>query len=282
MNQRSQPMRVLFWIFGVLALAWSLVPIYWALNVSFTTPVGLLSNTASLIPNPFTISQYTQMLNPGFTAAGGSFYLALRNSVVEAGGAMIITVIIALFGGYAFARWRFIGSRTLFLTVVATLSLPLLAILIPLYRISADLGVLDTYVPLIALGVSASLPLAIWVMRSFVAALPQDIEAAARVDGANEMTILGKIVLPLLRPAVAAVGIIVFLTTWSAFLVPILFSQTAKTQPLTVFVPNLVSKTAQNIGLQAAAACLAMLAPILVVVFLHRHLVSGLLRGAGK
>jgi multiple sugar transport system permease protein len=267
--------------FGLLVLAWSLGPIYWALNVSFTTPVGLESVTASFFPHPFTASQYTQMLHPG-TGNSSSFYLAFRNSVIEAGGAMIITVIVALFGGYAFARWRFAGSRILFLTVVATLSLPLLAVLIPLYKWTADLGALDTYPPVILLNVATSLPLAVWIMRSFVAALPQDLEAAARLDGASEVRILWSIVLPLIRPAIAAVGIIVFLTSWSAFLAPVLFTQTSQSQPVTVFVPNLVAKTAQNIGLQAAAACLAMLAPIVVVVLLHRYLVSGLLRGAHR
>lgn len=267
--------------FGLLVLAWSVGPIYWALNVSFTMPVGLESATASFLPNPFTVSQYTQMLRPG-TDSSAAFFLAFRNSVIEAGGATVLTVIVALFGGYAFARWRFVGSRILFLTVVATLSLPLLAVLIPLYKWTAELGALDTFPPVILLNVAASLPLAVWIMRSFVAALPQDLEAAARIDGASEVRILWSIVLPLIRPAIAAVGIIVFLTSWSAFLVPVLLTQTSRSQPVTVFVPSLVAKTAQNIGLQAAAACLAMLAPIVVVVLLHRYLVSGLLKGAQK
>src|SRR5580693_6483624 len=101
MRSRLTPIRIGF---GLLVILWSLVPIYWALNVSLTTPVGLLNATASFIPHPFSASQYTQMLHPG-TANSTAFYLALRNSVIEAGGAMIITVTVALFGGYAFARW---------------------------------------------------------------------------------------------------------------------------------------------------------------------------------
>jgi multiple sugar transport system permease protein len=189
-------------------------------------------------------------------------------------------VIVSLFSGYAFARWRFVASRTMFLGVVATLSLPLLAVLIPLFKWTADLGLLDTYPPIVLLGVSASLPLAVWIMRSFVAALPLDIEEAARLDGASQGRILWYVVLPLLGPAVAAVAIIVFLATWSAFLVPVFFTQTSATQPLTVFIPNLVAKQAENIGIQAAAACLAMLVPICVVLALHKYLVGGLLRGA--
>jgi multiple sugar transport system permease protein len=265
----------------VVILAWSLIPIYWAVNISLTNAAGLQGDVASFLPNPLSFDNYLKLLSPGATLSG-AFYVALRNSVIEAGFATVLTVFVALLGGYAFARWRFAGSRTLFLIIVATLSLPLLAVLIPLFKWTAQLGLLDTYPPIVLLAVSASLPLALWIMRSFVASLPVDIESAARLDGASELRVLWHIVLPLLGPAVAAVGIIVFLSAWSAFLVPVFFSSSTNTQPLTVFIPNLVTKQAANLGPQAAAACLSMAFPILVVVLLHRYLISGLIRGASR
>jgi multiple sugar transport system permease protein len=266
-------------IFGILVVIWSLGPIYWALNVSFTTQVGLENSTANLVPSPFTLSQYGDLLRPGQPLAGG-FYLALRNSVIQAGAATVLAAVVALFSGYAFGRWTFFGSKSLFLLVVATLSLPLLAVLLPLFKWTSELHLINTFPPLILLALSASLPLAVWIMRSFVTSLPPDLEGAARIDGASEFRLLRSIVLPLLGPAVAAVAIIVFLTTWSAFLVPVFFTQTSATQPLTIFVPNLAAKNAENIGVQAAAACLALLVPVTVVVLLHRYIVGGLLRGA--
>jgi len=268
-------------LFGLFVVAWSLGPIYWAVNVSLTTRRGLERVPPPVIPNPFTIDNYTRLLNP-VSSASGEFYSALRNSLIEASGATVVTVGISLLGGYAFARWQFVGSRVMFASIIATMSVPLLAVLLPLFRLTAKLGLMDTYTPIIVLGMTTTLPVAIWVMRSFVASLPEDIESAARLDGAGEVRLLWTIILPLLRPAITAVSIIVFLTAWSAFLAPLLFGQSSNTQPLTVLIPNFVTKNNTDLGLQGAAGVMAMLPPILLVLLLHRFLVGGLLRGAFK
>jgi multiple sugar transport system permease protein len=268
-------------VFGLFVIAWSLGPIYWAVNVSLTTKAGLERVPPSVIPNPFTLKNYVELLSPS-SSTSASFYLTLRNSVIEASGATIVTVFVAVLGGYAFARWRFVGSRTMFIVIIGTMSVPLLAVLLPLFRMTASLGLMDTYTPIIVLGLTTTLPVAIWIMRSFVAALPADIESAARLDGAGEARILWNIIFPLLRPAITAVAIIVFLTAWSAFLAPLLFSQSSNTQPLTVLIPNFVTRYNSDLGLQGAAGVVAMFPPILLVLCLHRFLVSGLLRGAFK
>ena len=268
-------------LFGMFVVAWSLGPIYWAVKVSLTTRAGLQRVPPSVIPDPLTFDHYAQLFRPSGDSSG-VFFLALRNSMIQAGGATIITVAVALLGGYAFARWTFVGSRVMFLTIIGTLSVPLLAVLLPIFRMTAKLGLMDTHTPIIVLGLTTSLPIAIWIMRSFVAALPADIESAARLDGANEARILWNVILPLLRPAITAVGIIVFLTAWSAFLAPLLFSQSPGSQPLTVLIPNFVTKNSVDLGLQAAAGCMAILPPILLILGLHRFLVSGLLQGAIK
>ncbi len=267
--------------FGALVVLWSLGPIYWAFKVSFTTRVGLQQTPPSLLPIPFTLDHYREIFSPSVDSSGG-FFLALRNSMLQASGATVITLLIALLGGYAFARWTFAGSRIMFVTIIGTLSVPLLAVLLPIFRMTAKLGLMDTHTPIIILGVTTSLPIAIWIMRSFVASLPADIESAARLDGANEARILWNIILPLLKPAITSVGIIVFLTSWSAFIAPLLFGQSSATQPLTVLIPTFVTKNSVDLGLQAAAGCMAILPPILLILGLHRFLVSGLLQGAVK
>ncbi len=268
-------------LFGLFVLIWSLGPIYWAVNVSLTTPVGLQAVPLHLTPDPLTLEHYRQLLDPA-NSGSNSFYLALRNSLIEAAAAAAFVVLVSLLGGYAFARWKFVGSRSAFLMIIATLSIPLLAVLIPLYRWTADLDLLDSYSPIIVLAISANLPLGLWIMRSFVASLPQEIEAAARLDGASEARILWSIIRPLLGPAVAAVAIITFLAAWSAFLVPLFFSQSPATRPLTIFIANLATKEVKDLGLEAAAACMSMAAPIALIVGLHRYVTSGLLRGAFK
>lgn len=266
---------------GGFILLWSLGPIYWALNVSLTNAVGLESTKVQFIPHPITLANYKQLLIPTSGLSSG-IYFALRNSLIEAAGATIVTVAIALLGGYAFARWDFRGARLMFAIMIGTLCVPLLVVLLPLFQWTGRLGLLDTFPPIILVMLTASLPLALWIMRSFVASLPRDLESAARLDGASEVRILMQIILPLLRPAVAAVAIVVFLTTWAAFLVPLFFSQSSATEPLTVLIPNFVTRYSTNYGLQAAAGFVALLPPAVLVLGLRRFLVSGLLRGAFK
>ena len=265
----------------MLILAWSLIPIYWAVNISLTNAAGLQGDVASFLPNPLSFDNYRNLLSPGATLSS-AFYVALRNSVIEAGFATVITVFVALLGGYAFARWRFAGSRTLFLIIVATLVVATARRAYPTVQVDGAarlFGHLPADRPACSVRVAAARAVDHAQLRGLA---PVDIESAARLDGASELRVLWHIVLPLLGPAVAAVGIIVFLSAWSAFLVPVFFSSSTNTQPLTVFIPNLVTKQAANLGPQAAAACLSMAFPILVVVLLHRYLISGLIRGASR
>jgi ABC-type glycerol-3-phosphate transport system permease component len=126
------------------------------------------------------------------------------------------------------------------------------------------------------------MPVTIWIMRGFVATLPPDLEAAARLDGASESAVFLQIVLPLLRPAIASVAIIAFLTSWSQFMAPLLFSHSDASQPVAVLLPSFVGRNASNLGLQAAGGILALLLPLILTVLLHKSLLGGLLGGAVK
>jgi len=265
------------WAAGVVIIGWSLAPIYWALVVSLTTPAGLQSMT--LIPRPFTTSYFSQLLGG---SSSGPFLQALRNSAVESALTTVLTVVVALLAAYPFARWNFRGSRALFLVILGTFALPVYAVLIPLYQFMSHLRQIDTYQAIVLINVSASLPLAVWLLRAHISALPADIENAARIDGAGPLQILRRIVLPLIAPGVAAASVIVFLTSWAAYLIPLAFAPTLRTSPLTVLIPQYASRYGQDYGLQAAAGLIALLPPVLVVIWLNRHLMRGLLTGALK
>jgi multiple sugar transport system permease protein len=263
---------------GVLIFGWTLVPIYWGLVVSLMKPVGLQSTPPSLIPRPFTLENYRALLN-GSSTTSEPFLHALRNSAIEAGGTTLFTVVVALLAAYAFARWSFPGSKVLFLAILATIALPLYAVLIPLFQKTAQLHQVDTYQAIILINASASLPLATWLLRSHVATIPQAIEEAARVDGARVLTVIWRITAPLMAPGLTAAAVFVFLTTWAAYLIPLAFAPTLHTEPITVLIPQYATRYAQNYGLQAAAGLLALLPPAVVVVWLNRYLLRGLLAG---
>lgn len=266
-------------VVGVLVLVWSLAPIYWGVVVSLSTPLGLEAVPPSPVPRPLTFSNYASLLSAGQGSAG-MFVAALRNSVIEAIGTTVVTVAFALLASYAFARWRFRGSSALFLVILGTLALPVYAVIIPLFQFATRLHQVDTYQAIVLINISSSLPLAVWILRSHIASLPADIENAAKLDGAPSRTILWKIVAPLIGPGMAAAAVIVFLTTWAAFLIPLTLAPTIHTEPLTVLIPQYTTRFSQNYGLQAAAGIIALLPPATVVVWLNRYLLRGLLRGA--
>jgi multiple sugar transport system permease protein len=266
-------------VIGLFIAFWSLAPLYWGVVVSLTTTGSLSAAHLSLIPRPLTLSSYRALLN-GSPGVSSTFLDALRNSAIEAIGTTGVTVASAVLAGYAFARWRFRGSSTLFLVILGTLALPIYAVLIPLFQFSSRLHQVDTYQAIILITVSATLPLSIFILRSHIASLPLDIENAARVDGAPWRTILWRIVAPLIAPGIATAALIAFLATWASFLIPLTFSATMRTEPLTVIIPDYASRYTSNYPLQAAAGIVALLPPVVLVCWLNRHVVRGLLVGA--
>lgn len=276
---RRTSRRALQVVVGAIVIFWSLAPLYWGVVVSLTTSGGLNVAHLSLVPHPFTLSNYSSLLS-GSGGVSSTFLASLRNSAIEAVGTTAVTVVTAVLAAYAFARWRFRGSSALFLVILGTLALPVYAVLIPLFQFASRLHQVNTYQVIILVTVSSTLPLSIWLLRSHIASLPIDIENAARLDGAGWRTLLWKIVTPLIAPGMAVAALISFLTTWASFLIPLTFAATTKTQPLTVIVPDYASRYTTNYGLQAAAGIVALLPPVLLVCWLNRHLVRGLVMGA--
>lgn len=272
-----------------LLLLWSLGPIYWALASSLMTPTDLLAHPPHLVPPAITLSHYADLLGATSTHDGAAtqsvwpqFSRALVNSLVTSGASTLITVALAAFGGYAFVRMRFPGRDALFVLTIATLAIPAYTVLIPLYRLMVSVHLVDTYLGVTLIYVSAFLPLALWLMRSVYQGLPPSVEEAARLDGAGRIRTLVSIVLPLAAPGLVAAAILTFLSAWGQFAVPLVFSPTLATKPLTVLIPEFVSKNYVDYGLMNAAGILAILPPLAVVLFLNRYLVRGLTAGAGR
>jgi len=272
-----------------LLLLWSLGPIYWAVVSSFTLPTDLTVRELHLLPPHPTLMHYQNLLGAVSSFQGvvtqsvwPLFSRALLNSTVTALASTVVTVAIAALGGYAFARMRFPGRRALFGLVIATMAIPAYTVMIPLYRLLVALRLVDTYVGITLIYVSAFLPLALWLMRSIYETMPRSLEEAAWLDGAGRLHTLLRVVLPIASPGLIAAAILTFLSAWGQFMVPLVFSPTLRTKPLTVLIPEFVTKNYVDYGLMNAAGVLAILPPLLLVAFLNRYLVSGLMAGAGK
>ena len=273
----------------LLLLIWSLGPIYWSLVTSLTAPTDMLTSTPHFWPPHLTLEHYANLFGASSQSQGNEvqsvwpqFSAALINSVITSGAATLVTVVIAAFGAYAFVRLQFPGRDLVFALVVATMAVPAYTVMIPLYRLMISAGLIDTYLGITLIYVSAFLPLALWLMRSVYRSLPISLEEAAWLDGAGRTYTLIRIVLPLAAPGLIASAILTFLSAWGQFIVPLVFSPSIATKPLTVLIPEFVTRNYVDYGLMNAAGIVAIIPPVLLVMFLNRYLVRGLMAGAGK
>jgi multiple sugar transport system permease protein len=273
----------------LLLLIWSLGPIYWSLVTSLTAPTDMLTSTPHFWPPHVTLEHYANLFGASSQSQGNEvqsvwpqFSAALLNSIITSAAATLVTVVMAAFGAYAFVRLQFPGRDLVFALVVATLAVPAYTVMIPLYRLMISAGLIDTYLGITLIYVSAFLPLALWLMRSVYRSLPISLEEAAWLDGAGRTYTLIRIVLPLAAPGLIASAILTFLSAWGQFMVPLVFSPSLATKPLTVLIPEFVTRNYVDYGLMNAAGIVAIIPPILLVMFLNRYLVRGLMAGAGK
>lgn len=281
--------RLGFYLACALLVIWSVGPVYWSLITSLTPPNALVSDHLRLWPEQPTFVHYSKLFGATSTSQGNEvqsvwpqFSRAFLNSVFTSLAATIATVVIAAFGAWAFVRLRFPGRDLMFVIIVATLGVPAYTVMIPLYRIMIGAGLVDTYLGVTLIYVSAFLPLAMWLMRSVYQAMPLSLEEAAWLDGASKLYTLVRIVLPLAGPGLVATAILTFLSAWGQFMVPLVFSPTLATKPLTVLIPEFVTRNYVDYGLMNAAGIVAIVPPVLLVIFLNRFLVQGLMAGASK
>jgi alpha-glucoside transport system permease protein len=195
-------------------------------------------------------------------------------------GGTFLPIIVASLAGYAFAWLEFPGRDWLFVLVIALLVVPLQMALIPMFRLYSDLGIFDTKLSLILFHTAFGLPFAIFLLRNFFIGIPKELLEAARIDGASEIRIFLRVILPLGLPAIASLAIFQFLWTWNDLLVALTFAR--ETQPITVAIFSQLRQFGANIELIAPATFISLVIPLAVFFAFQRYFVQGLLAGSVK
>jgi len=292
-NQRSAGWFVRLTILAVVLL-W-LVPVAGVLITSFR-PESLVDTTGwwTVFGHPFrsgewTLDNYRQALD------AGGFENAFLNSIAVAVPATIIPITIAAFAAYAFSWMEFRGRYVLFVTVVGLLVVPLQMTLIPILRlytggavfggvrIIPNLELNGTFLGVWLAHTAFGLPLAIYLLRNYIGALPSSIIESAKIDGADHFTIFWRLVVPLSVPALAAFAIFQFLWVWNDLLVAYVFlGGTRENRVITIALANLVGSRGENWHLLTSAAFISMLLPLIVFFSLQRYFVRGLTAGSVK
>ncbi len=258
-------------------LLWCLFPFVWLIDTSLKLGDKAL-NSPSLTQGPFGFDNYLSVFDQGFG-------YNLRNSAIVAGTTTIICITVGSLAAYALARLPLKGKILILSAILAVALFPSVALVPPLYELWRSLGLLNTYPGLYIPYTAFTLPLTIFILTTFYASIPKDLEEAARVDGATAFQAFYKVVLPLAAPGVFAAAIIVFVYAWNEFLLASTFAPrdlVAQTVPVAIAAFTGSVEFQRPIGTITAACVIVTIPMIIMTLILQRRIVAGLTAGAVK
>ncbi|MFJ6001357.1 carbohydrate ABC transporter permease [Arthrobacter sp. NPDC092385] len=274
---RRRPMRrhipTAFWIIGIVALtAIVLYPLLWMVSASLKPNAEFGSNQGFLPENP-TFDNFVKVMQGIAGIPTWKFFL---NSLLLGIGAVIGTVISSSMAAYAFSRITFRGSKVLFAAMIGTLLLPFHVLIIPQYIIFRNLGLIDTFWPLLAGKFLATEAFFVFLMVQFIRNLPRELDEAARIDGCGHGRIFFSITLPLIKPAIITSSIFAFIWSWNDFLGPLLYLNSPDKYPLPLALRIFNDQTStSDYGATIAISVLALLPVMLFFIIFQRFLVDG-------
>lgn len=267
--------RLSFMVFmSAMAIIW-LIPLIWMFSISLSQNEALKASMAGLLPVAFTIENFI------FVFQGSMTPQWLFNSFLVTVITTVFTLLFSAMAGYAFARIPFRGKAFIYPLVLAGLMVPREALVIPLFLMVSDLGFLNTYEALILPRIA--LPLGIFIMTAFMAAIPLETEEAALLDGANHWSAFWRIFLPLSYPALTALGIFTFIGQWNDYLWPLIAMNKKEMFTITTGLASLQGNFAQAeaVGSLMARGVVASLPLLVLFLIFQRQLVRGIELGSG-
>ncbi|WP_151477958.1 carbohydrate ABC transporter permease [Streptomyces albicerus] len=267
------------WLLTLVAgaiTAFFLLPLYWMIATSLKKPDQVLTSPPQWIPSPPTGDSYARALDKPMIGQ------ALLNSVVISLGVVALTLVLAVPLTYAVARIRMRGSGAMVLSLLVAQLLPSIVLAAPLFIVLRQAELNNTLIGLVIADTTLTLPFAVIVLRPLVRAMPAEVEEAALVDGCGLPGVLWRIVLPVMRPGLIAVGGFSFLLGWGEFVFGITLNSDPKVQPVTVLLNTFVGQTGTDWGPLMAAATLVSVPVVCVFAMLQRYIVGGLTAGSVK
>lgn len=252
-------------IIGALIMVF---PFLWTVSSSLKSVSQIFIVPPELIPSPFVWSNYYDsfVAMPFDRAYWNSFYI----TVLIVG----IQLITASMAAYAFAKIRFPGVNFIFIFFLATMMIPKQVTMIPTYMIMGEIGWLDTHYSLIVPGALFN-AFSVFLLRQFIMGIPNDLEEAAVVDGANPLKIYWSVILPLIRPALAAVGIFSFMNTWNNFLEPLIYLSTPDLFTVPLLLNYFKGLHATDWGLMMAGSTISIIPVLIIYIIAQKQIIEG-------
>jgi multiple sugar transport system permease protein len=268
---------VLYWIFATLLLLLWISPILASLLTSIKTLSELNQGQYWTFPETFSLRNYVE----AFTV--GKFSTYFVNSVLITLPSVVAVLFLSSLNGYVLAKLRFRWNSKLLLIFLGGMLLPFQILLIPVFYISNQfLHTYDTRLGVVLFHVAFQIGFSSFFMRNFIKTIPDGIIEASRIDGCSEWRIFTTIVVPLMRPALAALATLLFTWIWNDYLWSLILIQSDDLKPITSGLQNLKGQWIASYHLQSAGAVLAAIPPVFIFAFLQKHFIRGLTMGAGK
>jgi multiple sugar transport system permease protein len=258
----------------------SLFPLVWMVLLALKTNAEQISTYFAFTP---TLENFAIVLSDeGTRLTSVNFTQAIFTSVVNCVGAVIVSLVIGIPAAYAAGRWQYRGSNDVMFTILSFRFAPELMVIVPLFVIYNQIGLFDTTVGMIWVLQLVTMPLIVWILRSYFQDMPAELEQAALLDGYTRRRAFVMVALPLVRPGIAAAALLAFIFAWNNYVFPLILTGSQNT-PVTVAVTRFLGGGGQAYyNLTAAAALIAALPPLLVALSIQRYLVRGLSFGAVK
>jgi trehalose/maltose transport system permease protein len=277
---RKRLARIPFYLLIAAIFVYTVFPFFWAIRSSITPDGDLFSTPLQYFPDHPTFAHYREVLR------SGEFQRALINSTIVAGTVTLISLVLGSIASYALGRFSFRGRAFAMYLMLSLTIFPQIAILGALFTLINKFGLYNTLPALIFSDLILTLPFTVWVLTSFMAALPKDLEEAAYVDGATPFQVFYKVLLPLVAPGLVTVGLLAFITAWNEYLYALSFTQDPEHHTITVAITTFTSGKGNTFeqpwGQIMAATVLVTIPLIVLTLMLQRRILAGLTAGAVK
>ncbi len=272
--------RIGLWLLILVIFVYALFPFYWAVRSAFTPESRLFDTPIQYWPAHPTFANFREIFSTSF------FTRALLNSTIVAGSVTLVSIAVGSLAAYAIGRFRFRGRSAVLYLMLSMTIFPQIAILGALYTLMKDFHLYDRLGSLIFSYLIFTLPFTIWVLTSFMRALPGELEEAAYVDGATPLQVFYKVLLPLIAPGLVTTGLLAFISAWNEYLYAISFIQSPDKYTVPIAITSFVGKTGSAFevpwGQIMAATVVVTLPLIAATLILQRRILAGLTAGAVK
>ena len=259
----------------LLIVIFAMAPFAWMVLTSLTPTAVLSATGVSVSPSGWSFDNYLRLIEQT------SCLKNMLDSLIIAVGTVVVGLLVAVTAAYALSRFRFPGRKVFMLQFLLINMFPIVLLILPLFVLFRKLNILDTHFALILANATAAIPFAVWMLTSYVGAIPRSLDEAAMTDGCTRLTALRRVVLPLMIPGIISTGIYIFITAWNEYLYALTLGG-RNVRPVTVAIQTLIGEYQIEWGLLAAGAVVGALPATLLFLIVQRRLIGGLTQGAVK